>query len=178
MIRLLGRDSTSLPRTDVSLLFKTSFKWLVKQRATFSGTRVRFSWTRLEIFTCTWFSHNTKFCLSACLKPQVVVHVGKAESLQIRALQHTQTSGHWFTNTVWSVKCQVCNKALCAPERNLLSHKSPLNSDHAARFDFDLFGVQKLWRPNPTFSSVLHMAARLLSAPSDFTSVNILKIKI
>lgn len=68
--------------------------------------------------------------------------------------------------------------ALFAPEQNLLPQNSPLNSDHVLMFDSDLLGAQNLWRPNLTLSSVLQMVARLLSARSDFTSVNKLKIKI
>lgn len=53
--------------------------------------------------------------------------------------------------------------ALFAPQHNLLSQNSPLNSDHVLMLDFDLFGAQKLWRLNLMLGSGLQMASRLLS---------------
>lgn len=92
-------DSQHPLHTDVSSLFKNSFKWLEQWRATSFGTGASFSWTRLERLTCTWFSHNTKFCLSASWIPQMVVHVGKDEIL----VRHPQTLGHRFTKTLSAV---------------------------------------------------------------------------
>lgn len=115
------------------------FKWLEQWRATSFGTGASFSWTRLERFTCTWFSHNTKFCLSACLKPQMVVHVGKDEILVLLdgcGTTPTNTGSLVYQNTVCSVKCQVCYKALFGPERNLEAQNSTLNPQPCVGFKF------------------------------------------
>lgn len=106
------------------LLFKFSFKWLERWRATSAGTGASFSWTRPERFTCTWFSHNTKFSLSACLKPQMMVHVGKDEILVLsnrRSAAPANIGSPVHQNTVWRVKCQMsfypCTHS-CAPTFN------------------------------------------------------------